>query len=159
MATSKDEPAKNSTKVGNQKPKSKGGRPVKISAQKIEQIVQALRLGYFQEDAAKAVGISPATYFNWRKRGKEAFEKKEQGKVVPEKDKIFLELFDVTEKARTEILGYYLSVNRQQAQEGNLRAVHWFLEKSFPDKYGNRVALDVGLQDNNEIEVEIKFSD
>jgi transposase len=159
MATSNDEPVKSSTKVGNQHQKNKGGRPIKISAQKIEQLVGALRLGYFQEDAAKAVGISPATYFNWRKRGKEAFELREQGKTVPKSEEMFLELFDVTEKARAEILGYYLSINRQQAQEGNLRAVHWFLEKSFPDKYGNRVALDVGLQDNNEIEVEIKFSD
>ena len=155
MATSKDEQEQSSPKDGHQNL----GRPSKLSAQKIEQIVAGLRLGYFQEDAAKMAGITPATYFNWRKRGREAYELQEQGEKVEESELLFLELFDVTEKARAEIMGFYLNINRNQAQEGNLRAVHWFLEKSFPDKYGSRVAVDLGMQDNQEIEVEIKFSD
>jgi hypothetical protein len=47
-------------------------RPTKLTPEVMDRIVRAVRAGNYPEAAARAAGISPATYYRWMKEGEKA---------------------------------------------------------------------------------------
>ena len=114
-------------------------------------IIAALRLGYYQDQAAELAGITPRSLQGWKKRGREALEHTESsGSPVKSGDEKYVEFFLAVREARIQAEGIYLGVIRTVATDerapaaARLRASEWWLERSFPDRWGRTDRIEVG---------------
>ena len=151
-------------------------RPTKLTPQLIEDISNWLKMGYYQEDAATMVGISPSTYYEWMKRGDKAIEKADQKVLNPPKAEddvetlpaqvavegeivnLYSEFSEAVKKARAEAEGAHIRNIRKAADNGTWQASAWFLERSFPKKWGKRSTLDIA-DPNETIQFQIEYGD
>lgn len=127
------------------------GRPSKLTPDRAERLIQAIRAGSYADVAARAVGIDPSSYYNWMKRGREA-ERKENGDAANDEDFPYVELFESIKEA--EAIAENEAIQRIQtaAQQGTWTADAWYLERKFPDRWGRqevrKVTLTGGPEDN-----------
>ena len=144
-------------------------RPTKLTPQLIEDICNWLKLGYYQEDAAVMAGISTSTYYEWMKKGEEAQKALESGDstslpAIPEGEEgeivdMFQEFSDAVKRARAEAEGAHIRNIRKAADNGSWQASAWWLERSFPKKWGKRSALDIFGGEEEEIQFQIEYGD
>ena len=143
-------------------------RPTKLTPEVIEEICNWLKLGYYQEDAATMAGISASTYYDWMKKGDDAQKALESGDssslpATQERDEVevvnmFQEFSEAVKKARAEAEGAHIRNIRKAADNGNWQASAWWLERSFPQKWGKRSTLD--LRDKDEVvQFQIEYGD
>ncbi len=143
-------------------------RPTKLTPEVIEEICNWLKLGYYQEDAATMAGISASTYYDWMKKGDDAQKALESGDssslpATQEGDEVevvnmFQEFSEAVKKARAEAEGAHIRNIRKAADNGNWQASAWWLERSFPQKWGKRSTLD--LRDKDEVvQFQIEYGD
>ena len=143
-------------------------RPTKLTQEKIDEICNWLKLGYYQEDAATMAGISASTYYDWMKKGDDAQKALESGDssslpATQEGDEVevvnmFQEFSEAVKKARAEAEGAHIRNIRKAADNGNWQASAWWLERSFPQKWGKRSTLD--LRDKDEVvQFHIEYGD
>ena len=152
-------------------------RPTKLTPQLIEEISNWLKLGYYQEDAATMVGISPSTYYEWMKRGEKAIEEMdtkmlnppnvdssselapsqaaEEGEIV----NLYSEFSEAVKKARAEAEGAHIRNIRRASDNGVWQASAWWLERSFPKKWGKRSSLEIGGEGGEPIKFQISYGD
>jgi len=133
------------------------GRKLTLNTELIDSIANWLKLGYYQEDAAIMAGISESTFYKWIKRANELDISDDEPK--DETDELFLQLLQAVKKARAESEGAHIRNIRRAADNGNWQASGWFLERSFPKKWGRRSALELSGEDGKPIEFEIKYAD
>ena len=110
------------------------GRPTKLTPERHQQIIEYLRLGLTQEQAALAAGIHPGTLYRWLQRGDD-----------PTAPPIYREFRDALKVARAEAERAYLTIIRSAAEAGTWQAAAWFLERSFPDRWARRDRLTVDV--------------
>ena len=132
-------------------------RPTKLTQDKIDEICNWLKLGYYQEDAATMAGISTSTYYEWMKKGDEAQKALESGDpsslpAVQEDSEVevvnmYSEFSDSIKRARAEAEGAHIRNIRKAADNGTWQASAWFLERSFPQKWGKRSTMDIRDKD------------
>ena len=149
-------------------------RPTKLTPQLIEEISNWLKLGYYQEDAAVMAGISPSTFYDWLKKGAEEDAKQEQIKALEAGDSplpaikedsdielvyIYSEFSEAVARARAEAEGAHIKNIRRAADNGTWQASAWFLERSFPKKWGKRSTLDIDAQGDEPIKFQISYGD
>ena len=143
-------------------------RPTKLTQDKIDEICNCLKLGYYQEDAATMAGISTSTYYDWMKKGDEAQKALESGdpSSLPalEEDSevevinMYSEFSDSIKRARAEAEGAHIRNIRKAADNGTWQASAWFLERSFPQKWGKRSTMDI--RDKDEVvQFQIEYGD
>jgi len=152
-------------------------RPTKLTPQLIEEISNWLKLGYYQEDAATMVGISPSTYYEWMKRGEKVIEEMdtkmlnppnvdssselapsqaaEEGEIV----NLYSEFSEAVKKARAEAEGAHIRNIRRASDNGVWQASAWWLERSFPKKWGKRSSLEIGGEGGEPIKFQISYGD
>lgn len=99
-----------------------GGRPSKLTDERAERILDALRAGNYLETAARYAGVSYDTLNEWRKR--------------------FPEFSEAVEKARADAEARNVAV-LQQAARTKWQAAAWWLERSFPGRWGRRDEVNV----------------
>ena len=133
------------------------GRKLLLDTALIDSIANWLKLGYYQEDAAIMAGISESTFYKWMKKANELDISDDEPK--DETDELFLQLLQAVKKARAESEGAHIRNIRRAADNGNWQASGWFLERSFPKKWGRRSALELSGEDGKPIEFEIKYAD
>lgn len=143
-------------------------RPTKLTPEVIEEICNWLKLGYYQEDAATMAGISASTYYDWMKKGDDAQKALESGDssslpATQEGDEVevvnmFQEFSEAVKKARAEAEGAHIRNIRKAADNGTWQASAWFLERSFPKKWGKRSTLDIA-DPNETIQFQIEYGD
>lgn len=97
-------------------------RPTKLTPEIADLIVAAIRAGSFPEPAARAAGVSPATLYRWKRRGRS----EEEG---PYRD--FLETLRRAEGA-AEV--HAIAVIRKQ-MPGDWRAALAYLERRHPERW------------------------
>ena len=101
-------------------------RPQKISYELIERICSNLAAGYTFDKAAINNGISPSTFFNWKKNGS-----------APDSEQIYK---DFTSRVSESVHFYEdeaLQIIRSAAVvHRNWKASAWILEHTMPNKYG-----------------------
>lgn len=94
-----------------------------------EKITSALALGVYRKDAAAFAGISDATFRRWMKRG------------MKEATGIYAEfrtaVLDAESRAKVLAMGCVTKAIR----EGDWKAAAWFLERKWPQEYGDRTQL------------------
>jgi transposase len=102
-------------------------RPSLLTPERSERILGLLRSGVFIETACQACGIGTTTYFRWLKNADD-----------PDADPMYREFRDATTcaLARAQVRAIELIT---LAGHKDWRAAAWFLERSFPEKYGRRL--------------------
>lgn len=109
-----------------------------------DRIAGLLRAGNYDAVAARAVGVSPRTLRDWLQRGRTS--------TLPTDD-AYRDLAERVDRARAE--GEALHVTRiVRAAEDDWHASAWFLERSYPERWG-RVSprpADSGRHDDDVVE-------
>jgi hypothetical protein len=101
------------------------GRPTKLTPQVQKRICAAIKAGNYASVAARAAGITEATFHNWMKAG----EGQESGE--------FFEFFEAVKKAEAErevTLVKFVKLNALN----NWQAAMTMLERLHPDRWGRR---------------------
>ena len=150
------------------------GRKTKLTPEIQDTICNWLKLGYYQEDAAVMAGIAPSTFYDWLKKGAEEDSKQEQIKALGSGDSplpainedsdielvyIYSEFSEAVARARAEAEGAHIKNIRRAADNGTWQASAWFLERSFPKKWGKRSTLDIDAQGDEPIKFQITYGD
>jgi hypothetical protein len=115
------------------------GRPTDLTPTLQKKIVAMIRDGVSPEIAAVAAGISRATYYAWRARGRE------------ESAGPYLDFLDAVEKAIAECEARAVHVVAK-AFGKNWQAAMTLMERRFPDRWSRRDRLDVYHQVQREAE-------
>ena len=100
-----------------------------------DRIVTLLRAGCYDRVAAEAAGIAPRTFREWLQRGRSLLER----------DAPYRRLLERVQKARAEGEATHVARITAAAQQGDWHASAWFLERSYPERWGKgtaRVAVD-----------------
>lgn len=145
-------------------------RPTKLTRQRHDRIVNALRAGAYAEVAARAAGVHEATYYRWlargraeqerideihdeletlrrsRARAKVARRRKLQAELVQlEHDDTYREFCEAATRANDEAEVSAIARVRAGAQgeHADWRADAWFLERRFPDRWRRRETREV----------------
>ena len=142
-------------------------RPTKLTPDLIQEVCNWLKLGYYQEDAATMAGISSSTFNDWMRRCAEGQKALESGdsplpdspdaEIVEVVD-MYLEFSEAVKKARAEAEGAHIRNIRKAADNGSWQASAWFLERSFPKKWGKRSTLDIA-DPNETVQFQIEYGD
>jgi len=150
------------------------GRKTKLTPEIQETICNWLKLGYYQEDAAIMAGIAPSTYYDWLKKGAEEDSRQDEIKALGDENSplpaiiegsdielvyVFSEFSEAVARARAEAEGAHIKNIRRAADNGTWQASAWFLERSFPKKWGKRSTLDIDAQGDEPIKFQISYGD
>jgi len=100
-------------------------RPTKLTTQVRERIAESIQAGAYAEQAARAAGIAPSTYYEWIKRG-------ESG------EQPFSEFSEAVRAREAEAEVAAVTVLRDAAQAGDWRAAAHYLERRHPERWGTR---------------------
>lgn len=112
------------------------GRPSKIlDAAVRDNLLTAIRAGNYIESAVRYAGISVASYRRWMDRGQSD---------DPD-DAPYAEFRTVVEKARADAEVRYVAIIAKAA-ERTWQASAWWLERSFPDRWGFKHRVDMGVE-------------
>ena len=114
------------------------GRPTKRTAERQERLLQALRAGNYREASARAAGISPATLYNWLRRG------------AAESSGVYREFLEAVERAEAEAEVYAVAVIRK-AMPDDWRAAATFLERRYL-RWRRRSSTELTGKDGGPIE-------
>ena len=100
-------------------------RPEKLTPEIVEKISCLIREGNLPSVSASLCGISPSTFFNWMKRGREGEPR-------------FLEFSESVERASSRATIDRVAHIVRAAEVGHWRAAAWLLERTRPEQYGKR---------------------
>ncbi len=98
-------------------------RPTKLTPEVRERIVGSIRAGAYAEQAARAAGIAPSTYYDWLRRG-------EAGEPT------FSEFSEALRAGEAEAEIAAVATIREAAQAGDWRAAAHYLERRHPERWG-----------------------
>lgn len=119
-------------------------RPSKLTEERSAAIIDALRLGVTQENAARYGGVHPATYFRWL----------EEGAKDDAEDK-YREFRAAVEKARAESEVRNVAIIADAAKRGTWQAAAWFLERSFPRSWSKTSRTELTGADGGPVAVSV----
>jgi transposase-like protein len=119
-------------------------RPSKLTPERQERIVLAIRGGNFRETAARFAGIGETTLYRWMAQGR----KQRRG--------AYADLVAAIEEA--EAAAEIERVQRIQtaARNGNWTADAWWLERKNPQRWGRRDRVEHRVITEDEIAAEIR---
>lgn len=100
---------------------------MKLTRDRIERIVALIRSGCFVSTACAQAGVSRRTYYDWKKKGKEAADE--------QKNNIYTEFLEAVEMADADI---EVALVSQISSESNWRAKLEILKRRFPERWGDR---------------------
>lgn len=125
----------------------KGGMPSKIQDAMVRrQLEGALLAGASINQAASVAGINPSTFRRWRLKAEAGEEP-------------YATFFEDLHMARDRAILRRLSVIDAAAAAGTWQAAAWWLERNFPELYGQRSRHEVTGKDGESIVVELKWPD
>jgi len=117
-------------------------RPTIISEEIINKIEEALKAGNYVITSCEYAGISKDAYYDWMHKSAD-----------PNSDPIYKRFSETVEKARAQAEVRNVMNIQKSAQNGQWQASAWWLERSFPDKWGRRTT--VTGPDNGPIQVDV----
>jgi transposase-like protein len=115
-------------------------RPTKLTDDVQKRVLDALRSGNYMETAARYAGIDESTLHRWIARGKE-----------DDAEEPYREFCKSVERARAEAEVRNLHLIQSAAQGGTWQAAAWFLERSFPGRWGRREKVEMSGPDGGPI--------
>lgn len=108
-------------------PQGQRGRPSVFNQERADRLLQAVRGGNYLETAARYAGISYATLRRWILKADD-----------PSAPEEYREFKEALEKARADAEVAALAKIQKAASDGAWPAAAWYLERSWPDRWGKR---------------------
>lgn len=118
------------------------GRRTICTPELVEELCEVLRGGNFICVACDYVGIDESTYYGWVKRAEAELERVDNGEEPTEKGQIYVRFFKAVTRARKDAERKSVESLRKSGDE-DWRAHAFWLERSFPDRWGKRSHVDV----------------
>lgn len=118
-------------------------RPTKLTKETQERILQAVQAGNYLETAAQFAGIDGSTMRRWLQKG--------EGEGAPEPYRTF---YTALKSARASAEVRSVALIQTAASNGTWQAAAWYLERSYPDRWG-RTRVEVTGADNAPIRVDV----
>lgn len=135
-------------------------RPTALTKEVHDLIVDAIKLGNYQEHAANAAGITAATFYNWIDRGKRERERLTNPDEKPNpKETVFLEFFEAVEKAKALAIAQNVAVIQRAAATGTWQAAAWWLERTAQKVYGRKQQLEHSGNADNPIALSVDVTE
>jgi transposase len=135
-------------------------RPTALTKEVHDLIVDAIRLGNYQDYAANAAGITVTTFYNWMDRGKRERERLMNADEKPNpKEAIFLEFFEAVEKAKGLAIAQNVAVIQRAAATGTWQAAAWWLERTAQKTYGRKQQLEHSGNAENPIALSVDVNE
>jgi hypothetical protein len=107
----------------------------KFTKHRREAIVKRLRKGHFANAAARAVGISEKTYYEWLKKGDAALDKQPEERTATERD--YANFREAVDRAEGQFEDEALDIIKMHAESPNGgKDMRWLLERRFPGRWG-----------------------
>lgn len=106
------------------------GRSIKLTQELQNLICDMLAAGNYIEAVCDYVGISGSTFYDWMRRGERGWKK--------DRDAGFSEFSQAVKKARAKAEVMSVAHIRKAGLDGQWQADAWFLERSFPERWGRR---------------------
>jgi hypothetical protein len=121
----------------------RGGRPTLLDRQRHDTIVASILAGNYEEVSAQAAGVHPATFYRWMARGDTALPDPLPDDYNPDNDPdhIYREFRDDVKQARAQAEQRNILII-QRAAPTTWQAAAWWLERSYPARYGRRTVLE-----------------
>jgi transposase len=137
------------------------GRRSSLTPAMQARIVDALNAGSYLDTAATYAGISKAQMYRWLARGRAEQERLDLEPDVPtdDKEKPYVEFVEAVESARATSEVRSLALIQSSAQNGTWQAAAWFLERSYPQKYGRWSRHEVSGANGKPVEVTVTAED
>lgn len=110
-------------------------RKTRLNQEIIKEVSDCISLGMSYAATAGAIGVTPETFQNWLKWGKEA-----------NKDPIYSQFLAEVRSAESRLMHDCLLKLRKSAETGNIETVKWILERRYPLDYGKKNSLDIRAQ-------------
>ncbi len=108
-----------------------------IPKEKRENVLKLIAAGNYQRTACRAAGISEWTFNEWRKKGEQAREDKENGVTLTEVQEELLWFVNELEDARAKAEATLVARWYTEAADGDWRAAERFLAKAFPERWSD----------------------
>ena len=122
------------------------GRKSDLTPQMQEEICGYIEGGATNRDAALLAGISESTFYKWLDRGKEEAKGKH------------FQFIEAIKAARAAFKEHHRKNIKVAGENGSWQASAWLLERSVPQEYGRRQALEHSGQIDTPVKV-IKIPD
>lgn len=133
---------------------------LETNTEKIEALLNYLRLGNYINQACAMVGLAESTFHYWRKEAEKIEKNLETGEIAEtdllDSDVRLLEFLESVKKARATAESYHLGKVRE---DPSWQSSAWWLERSFPDRWGRKDRVEVTGKDEGPLIVEVEFSD
>lgn len=131
----------------------------KLTTERQAQIVEALRNGNYIETAARYAGITPQAFWKWMKRGTEERQAIEDGADPNPDEEIYVDFVDAVEKARGQSEMRNVGLIQKAAVDGTWQAAAWFLERSYPKRWGRSDRLEHVGADGGPVAVSVSLDE
>ena len=118
-------------------------RPTKLTKEVQERILQAVQAGNYLDTAAQYAGIDGSTMRRWVQKG--------EGEGATEPYRAFC---TALKSARASAEVRSVALIQTAASNGTWQAAAWYLERSYPDRWG-RTRVEVTGADNAPIRVDV----
>ena len=115
------------------------GRPTKLTQERQDKIVTALRAGNYRVAAYGYAAISHQTFLNWMERGEAESDHVKAGKKARAKERIYLDFFDAVTRAEAAAEVEAVAMVRK-AMPDDWRAAMEFLRRRHVDRWGKTVS-------------------
>ena len=103
-------------------------------------LVARLAVGNYIDAACMSVGISPASFYVWMDKGREAEKKTERKRTA--QDRLHMEFMEAVENAQGVSEVNALAMVRK-AMPDAWQAAAWILERKFPERWGRREKIEI----------------
>lgn len=106
------------------------GRRSKLTPERKQKLVDALKGGNYRQTAALYAGIGVSTFYRWLEIGEADLERDKQS---PER-----ELLEAVKEAEAQAEIAAIALISRAAADGSWQAAAWRLERKYPDRWGRR---------------------
>ena len=108
-----------------------------LPKEKREMLLKLISAGNYQRTACRAAGVSEWTFNDWRKKGEQAREDKENGISLSATQEELLWFVDELDEARAKAEAALVARWYNEAADGDWRAAERFLAKAFPERWSD----------------------
>jgi transposase-like protein len=127
----------------------------KLNPERQARIVEALAQGNYIETAARYSGITPQGFYKWMNRGLAERERLQDGAEPNPDETPYVEFVDAVEKARSQAEMRNVGLIQKAAVDGTWQAAAWYLERSYPKRWGRSDRLEHVGADGGPMELHV----
>ena len=124
------------------------GRTTKLNPQTQQKIIDAITAGNYLETAANYANISKTTLYRWLAEAEQ-----------PNAPKRLREFRDAVEQARAAAEVRNVTLVQRAANDGSWQAASWYLERSFPARWGKNQKVEVTGADGAPLKLDVSVDE